>query len=169
MLMYREIVTKAVVGKGKIANTNEAVVSTSNIVSKVLGCWIINHYFVNSYEEGRVMARGKYDLHIWYGYGEDSDTAIHKQTIDYIEEYSLKMKHNENLTEENELSAKCIKYPVCSGLTLNSDGTISVIIDKELSLDVIGETTLKVQVTSSGEEWVNNEDIENIDTNYLNK
>lgn len=167
--MYREIVTKAVVGKGKLANANKAIVSTSNSVSKILGCWIINHYFVNNYENGHVVARGKYDLHIWYGYNDDRDTAVHKQTIDYVEEYTLNMKHIENLSEENELSAKCAKYPVCSGLTLNEDGTISVIIEKELRLDVIGETTLKVQIDSNYDEWVNDEDIENINVDYMNK
>ena len=43
--MYREIVTKAVVGKGKISNNSEIVINTSNVASKVLGCWIINHNF----------------------------------------------------------------------------------------------------------------------------
>lgn len=167
--MYREIVTKAVVGKGRLANTNQAIISTTNSVSKVLGCWIINHYFINNYEDGRVVAHGKYDLHVWYGYNGDSDTEIHKQTIDYVEEYTLKMKHIEKLSEENELISKCVKYPVCSGLTLNSDGTISVTIDKELWLDIIGETTLKVQIDSNFDEWVSDEDIENIDVNYMNK
>ena len=42
-LVYSEIVTRAVVGKGKIFNNNEVVVNTNNVPSKVLGCWIINH------------------------------------------------------------------------------------------------------------------------------
>ena len=89
--MYREIVTKAVIGKGKISNNSEAIIIPNNKVSKVLGCWIINHYFVNSYENGRVMAKGKYDLHVWYGFNDDADTCVHKQTIEYIEEYLLKI------------------------------------------------------------------------------
>ena len=169
--MYREIVTKAVVGKGKIANTSEVVVNVNNGVSKVLGCWIINHYFVSSYEDSKVIAKGKYDLHIWYGYNNDSDTMIHKQTVEYIEEFPLNMKNCETLNEENDLITKCIKYPTCNSLILNSTGTITVKVEKTLILDVIGETKLKVNIdTSSCDEWVdNNEEINDIDTNYLNK
>lgn len=167
--MYREIVTKAVVGKGKISNNSEAVIKINNAASKVLGCWIINHYYISSYEEGNVVVRGKYDLHIWYGFNGDTDTVVHKQTIDYVENFSLKMKNGESLSEENELIAKCVKYPTCTSLSLNDDGTISVKIEKEIALDVIGETTLKVQITNSDDDWINNDDIDNIDVNYIGK
>ena len=124
--MYREIVTKAVVGKGKISNVNTVNVMVSNMASKVLGCWVINHYFVHSFENGKVFAKGKYDLHLWYGFNNDGDTAIHKQTIDYIEEFPLRMKDGETVSENNEFIIKSVKYPTCSGLTLNDDGTIGV-------------------------------------------
>jgi spore coat protein E len=167
--MYREIVTRAVVGKGRIYNNNEAVIKTVSVPSKVLGCWIINHYYVNSFEGGKAIARGKYDLHVWYGFNDDTDTMIHKQTIDYVEEFALKMKPGEELSEENELISKCIKYPTCTSLNLNDDGTISIKVEKDISLDIIGEANLRVQISNSEEDWVNGEDIENIDVNYLNK
>lgn len=167
--MYREIVTKAVVGKGKISNNNEAVVTTTNVPSKVLGCWIINHYFVSSFEDGKVFAKGRYDLHIWYGYVNDTDTVVHKQTIDYIEEFPLRMKSGEVADETNEFVARCVKYPTCNSLNLNDNGTISVKVEKELALDVVGETKLKVQLSSTGDdEWIN-EDLDSINVNYLNK
>lgn len=163
--MYREIVTKAVIGKGKIADSGEVVIKTDNIVSKVLGCWIINHYCVSVLENSKVVAKGRYDLHIWYGINGDSDTCIHKQTVDYIQDFELNMKSGESLTSSNELNVTCVKYPTCSGLQLNEEGTINIKVDKELSLDVIGETKLKVQVDS--DEWSN--DINNINVDYLNK
>ena len=112
--MYREIVTKAVIGKGKINNSGEVILKSTNVVSKVLGCWIINHYFVSNFENGKVFARGKYDVHVWCGYNNDSDTEIYKQTIDYIEEFPLKLKDDEEIDENNEFVIKCIKYPTCS-------------------------------------------------------
>ena len=164
--MYREIVTRAVIGKGKIANIATAIITPSNTVSKVLGCWVINHYFVHSYDKERVFAKGRYDLHLWYGINNDGDTSLHKQTIDYIEEFNLNMKNGETLSENNEFIIKSIKYPTCSGLTLNDDGTISVKVEKELSLDVVGEAKLKVQV-SDIEDF--NDDLNCINVNYLNK
>ena len=165
--MYREIVTKAVVGKGKISNEGEIVVTSSNKVSKVLGCWVINHYYVSEFINSKVFAKGKYDIHVWYGYNNDSDTVIYKQTVDYMEEFNLNLKKNEELNENHEFVVRCIKYPTCSGLSLKEDGTISVKVEKELSVDVIGEVKLKVQI-SSEDDWCN-DDINSINVNYLNK
>ena len=165
--MYREIVTKAIIGKGKISNNGEVLISEINDVSKLLGCWVINHCFVSSFENGKVFAKGKYDIHLWCGVNGDSDTIIYKKTVDYIEEFSLKLK-DEEINENNEYVIKCAKYPSCNGLVLNEDGVISVKIEKELNLDIIGETTLKVQISSNKDEWISNEDIDNINVNYLN-
>ena len=43
MSSYKEIVTKAVIGKGKKLFTNEYVVDVEKDVSTILGCWVINH------------------------------------------------------------------------------------------------------------------------------
>ena len=166
--MYREIVTKAVIGKGKISNSSDVIVSPTNSASKVLGCWIINHYFVSNYDNGKVFAKGRYDVHIWYGFNNDTETVVHKQTVDYFEEFSLNVKSDEMTSENNEFVIRCLKYPTCSGLTLNEDGTISVKVNKELSLDIIGEAKLKVQISESND-WSNDEEINNINVNYLNK
>ena len=166
--MYREIVTKAVIGKGKISNSSDVIVSPTNSASKVLGCWIINHYFVSNYDNGKVFAKGRYDVHIWYGFNNDTETVVHKQTVDYFEEFSLNVKSDEVISENNEFVIRCLKYPTCSGLTLNEDGTISVKVNKELSLDIIGEAKLKVQISESND-WSNDEEINNINVNYLNK
>ena len=164
--MYREIVTKAVVGKGKISNISTVNVAVNEPVSKVLGCWVINHYFVHSFENNSVFAKGRYDLHLWYGANSDTDTSVHKQTIDYIEEFPVKMKEGETMNDSSEFIIKNVKYPTCSGLILNDDGTISVKVEKELSLDVIGDAKLKVQV--SDVESIN-DDLDNINVNYLSK
>ncbi len=167
--MYREIVTKAVIGKGKIANTSDIILNLANVPSKLLGCWIINHYYVGSYENGKVFAKGKYDLHVWYGYNNDSDTFIHRDTIEYIDEFNIRLKSGEELSDSSELVCQCVKYPTCSALSLGDDGKVTVKVDKELSLDVIGETKLKVQITNSEDEWVNSDDINSINVNYMNK
>lgn len=165
-VMFREIVTKAVIGKGKISNSGTIIINPSNAVSKVLGCWIINHYYVSGFEGGKVFVKGRYDLHLWYGYNNDSDTFLHKQTIDYIEDFSVKMKNGEVVDSSNEFVVKSSKYPTCNGLNLNEDGSINVVVEKELLLDVIGETTLKVQVSDIEEV---NGDIEDINVNYLHR
>ena len=80
----------------------------------------------------------------------------------------LTLKKDEEISESNEFIVRCSKYPTCSSLTLNSDGSISVKVEKELHLDIIGEAKLKVQI-SGEEDWCNNDDINDIDVNYLNR
>ena len=42
-MAYKEIVTKAVIGKGKKKYKNSYQVTVENTPSTILGCWIINH------------------------------------------------------------------------------------------------------------------------------
>lgn len=44
--MYKEIVTKAVIGKGKKTFRNTYELRTTDKIDTVLGCWVINHLLV---------------------------------------------------------------------------------------------------------------------------
>ena len=47
MSLYKEIVTKAVIGKGKKYYKNSYTITTDNEPTTVLGCWVINHVLVS--------------------------------------------------------------------------------------------------------------------------
>lgn len=49
MASYREIVTKAVISKGKKVFVHQNKLEASNGPTTVLGCWVINHVLVISY------------------------------------------------------------------------------------------------------------------------
>ena len=40
---YKEIITKAIIGKGKKVFKNEYSVECEKNINTVLGCWVINH------------------------------------------------------------------------------------------------------------------------------
>ena len=46
MAEYREILAKAVVGRGNKKYTTKHVISVDKQISKTLGCWIINHQYI---------------------------------------------------------------------------------------------------------------------------
>lgn len=46
-MAYKEIVTKAILGKGKKYYKNSYSVSVDGVPSTVLGCWVINHLLVS--------------------------------------------------------------------------------------------------------------------------
>lgn len=171
MSLYREIVTKAVIGKGKLKDKITLTFPCEHKVTKTLGCWIINNEFTPLYEKGKTFIKGKYEIHVWYAYSKDSKTALFQTTQEYLDEVELRMKNDETVSEKSELKAFCIKYPTCTRLTVGENGKIDVEVEKEYSLDVIGETKLKVQVSKLAEdEWLLDEEIDNnVDVEYLSK
>ena len=46
MSYFKEIVTKAVIGKGKKTTNLNHSVETEDNINTVLGCWVINHLLV---------------------------------------------------------------------------------------------------------------------------
>lgn len=46
MTLFKEIVTKAVIGKGKRTFTSTDTIIPNDIPTTVLGCWVINHLLV---------------------------------------------------------------------------------------------------------------------------
>ena len=62
--MYKEIVTKAIIGKGKKYYKNTYTVDTENIPTTVLGCWVINHKFKGSEVSGKIVIDGSFDVNI---------------------------------------------------------------------------------------------------------
>lgn len=171
MASYSEIVTKAVIGKGKKASKTIHEIPLNEKISKVLGCWIINNQFECVNLESRVEVKGKFELHIWYGYENDTNSDLIKEEVNYIEEIPLKFRHNASLTPDVELKGICSKYPTCVGLSLLKNGNIEVQVEKEYSIDVVGETKLKVQITQSiDEDWTLDDEIDSsVDVNYINE
>ena len=81
--MYREILTKAIIAKGDNQIFNKETIKTNKEVSKVLGCWIINHkYEINSLNN-IVKIKGQFDAFLWYGVNNNTDSDLLKQTFNY--------------------------------------------------------------------------------------
>ena len=54
MANYREIVTKAVIGKGKKTFTSTHSIVPDQLPNTILGCWVINHNFQGRKENDSV-------------------------------------------------------------------------------------------------------------------
>ena len=62
MALYKEIVTKAVIGKGKKQFTDNLSLQVTNNPNTILGCWVINHNFSGTFSNGTVTINGSYDI-----------------------------------------------------------------------------------------------------------
>ena len=153
MASYKEIVTKAVIGKGKKYFKNNYTIEAANKPSTVLGCWVINHKF-KGYKSGeKIGVDGSYDVNIWYSYENDSKTTVVNKQIKYNEIFNVKAKQEADLTGDTDIIVRTLKQPTCSKVDITEDGNISFDIEKELGVEVVGETKMKIAIEEEEEPW----------------
>lgn len=165
MSSYKEIVTKAVVGKGKKYFKNTYTIEATNKPSTVLGCWVINHKFKGYKSKDQIGVDGTYDVNIWYSYEDDSKTTVINKQIKYNDLFNVKVKEDADLTSDTDIIVRTLKQPTCSKVDIEEDGKISFDIEKELGVEIVGETKMKIAIEEDEEPWQDlteevNEDLE---------
>jgi len=159
MSSYREIVTKAVLGKGKKIFTHKNFIDVGKTPSNALGCWVINHNFKGYPSSGKIIIDGSFDVNIWYSFDNDTKTNVISKTITYSDTTSVKARESE-ITDDTEIIVRSLKQPTCSKVEIKN-GDIEFTIDKELGIEVIGDTKAKVLVEEEEDPWeIIGEDIE---------
>ncbi len=140
----REIITKAVCGKGHKFSQGTHVLTASYAPNTILGCWVINHKF-KAHKVGDVVeVVGSYDIDVWYSYENNTKTDVAKAEIKYVEPVPLSYLDPHQLGESCTVVAECSQEPRCVEASLLGDRRIAVEVEKELVVEVIGETKLKV-------------------------
>ena len=157
-MAYKEIVTKAIIGKGKKSFKNNYSITPTDKPTTVLGCWVINHKFKGNKNGGKIGVDGSFDVNIWYSYDNDSKTSVANQTIEYNDLFNVKLKENADLNGDTDIIVRSLNQPTCTGVKINDDGSISFDIDKELGVEIVGETKVKIAIEEDEEPWDDIED-----------
>ena len=175
MSTYKEIVTKAVVGKGKKYYKNTYTVNTDNNPDTVLGCWVINHKFSGNEENGKIVINGSFDVNLWYSYDNNTKTSVITKNIPYKEVVTVSQKETTD-SSKKDIIVRSLKQPSC--ISAKEDGSsINIEIEKELGVEVVGDTKVKVAIEEDEEPWdelpeevteeTEKEIEENIDPDYI--
>lgn len=167
MATYKEIVTKAIVGKGKKYFKNNYNISTTDNPSTVLGCWVINHKFKGYKTGDKIGVDGSYDVNIWYSYDNDSKTTVINKKVDYNDLFNVKVKENADLTGDTDIIVRTLKQPNCIKVNIDENGNINFDIEKELGVEIVGETKMKIAIEEDEEPWDEIED--DVDETVLNE
>ena len=138
MAIYKEIVTKAVIGKGKKDYSDTYSVTLDNKPSTVLGCWIINHNFRGYPDNGKIIIDGSFDVNIWYSYDNDTKTNVINKRITYSDTSSIKSRNSDNITPNTEVIVRSLKQPNVSKVDINNNDIVFT-IEKELGIEIIGD------------------------------
>lgn len=171
MALYKEIVTKAVIGKGKKYFKNSYTLTPTDQPTTVLGCWVINHQFKGYKTGDKIGVDGSYDVNIWYSYENDSKTTVVNKKIEYNDLFNVKTKASADLSGDTDIIVRTLKQPNCVKVNIEDDGTISFDIEKELGVEIVGETKVKISVEEDEEPWeeVEDEMIEEVEEQIENE
>ena len=173
-MAYREIVTKAVIAKGKKKYKNSYQITVDNEPTTVLGVWIINHNFKATDIGEKIKIDGSFDANVWYSYDNDTKTTVVSRPITYIEEEKLHIPDKE--VTNKDIIIRSLKQPTC--ISAKEDGkTINLDIEKELGIEIVGDTKVKItSVDDDDEGWdeltdeaKTDEEISKINPNYIDE
>lgn len=168
MANYKEIVTKAIIAKGKKTFTTTADILVNNKPSTILGCWVINHNFNGVRNNNKIIIDGSYDINIWYSYDNDTKTEVVKETNTYKEVVNMRSRDDE--TGNEEIIVRSLKQPNCIKIDI-VDNKIEYVIEKELGIELVDDVKVKIETSIEEDPWdeivdeSNNN--ENIDDNYI--
>lgn len=155
---FKEIVTKAVIGKGKKYYKNAYTIETEHTPTTVLGCWVINHSFKGADVGGKIVINGSFDVNIWYSYDNDTKTTVITKKITYNEAVVIRQKETTDASGK-DVVVRSLKQPSCINAKENGK-TISIEIEKELGIEIVGDTKIKVPIEEDEEPWDEIDDTE---------
>ena len=151
MANTREIVTKAVVGKGKKTFTTNKEVTPEFKPSTILGCWVINHNFKGVKNGNKIDIEGSYDVNIWYSCEGDTKTEVVRDTNKYKEEVNVPNTKEEDITNEDVI-IRSLKQPTCTRCDI-VEGKIEYTVEKELGIEIVGDVKVKIAYDDEEDPW----------------
>ncbi|GED70132.1 spore coat protein E [Brevibacillus reuszeri] len=150
-LQCRELIAKAVCGKGHKFSTTTHTIIPSQTPSTILGCWIINTNFQAEKVGDAVEVSGTYDVNLWFSFANNTQTEVKRETVKFSVLVPLTF-FDRNCRGDLEIVARAVEQPKCVKAELSGGGTITVKVESEFAVEIIGETKVCVVVCNSCEE-----------------
>ena len=168
MSSFKEIVTKAVIGKAKKTNSNSFTLTPEEMPNTVLGCWVINHSF-NGVKgtNGSVTINGNFDVNVWYSYDNDTKTTVTTRKFSYTDAINVPIKDNGKIESNSEIIVNALKQPTVTDVKIIGE-LVNLKIEKELGIEVLGNATVKIQVEDDYDDYEEVYDEENNDELNIN-
>ena len=170
MSNFKEIVTKAIIGKCKKKIISSYDIECDEKPNTILGCWVINHSFRGVNNLGKVNVSGSFDVNVWYSYDNDTKTDVLKETVPYTE--TVHIKNNSNVTNQ-EAIIRSLKQPNCIKVDIDGNDIVYT-IEKELGIELVGDEKVKIAIDENEDPWdeiiddVNDKQIDNeVDENFI--
>ena len=152
MAYFKEIVTKAIIGKGKKTTNLEHEIQTEDNVNTVLGCWVINHTFNGLNNGGKVLVNGSYDINIWYSYDNNTKTNVLVRRFNYQDIMNVKIRENGEFSNTSEIIVRSLNQPSVTDVSIDN-GKILLSVHKEMGVEIVGDTKVRVSVEDDFDDY----------------
>ena len=162
MAYFKEIMTKAVIGKGKKSTDQDLVINTDNNIDTVLGCWVINHTFSGVNNNGKVLVNGSYDINVWYSYDSNTKTNVLVNRFTYQDTMNVRIKEDSELNNTSDIIIRSLNQPSVVDVNVDNN-TIKLKVHKEMGAEIIGDTKVRVSVEDGLDDYEEFEDYDSID------
>lgn len=154
MSNFKEIVTKAVVGKGKKTTIDNHTIELSTNPSTVLGCWVINHTFKGIKEKDSVKVIGTFDTNIWYSKDDNTNTEVYKDVVNYEE--IIPIKKLEDFDGQDEIIVRVVKQPTVTSAEFK-ENKLEYSIEKTIACELVGDAKIKIGVEEYSDDPIEEE------------
>ena len=169
MSEIREIVTRAVISKGRKIFRIKENIPLNEQAEKILGCWIVNNGIETELNDGKVKVCGNFEIDIWYSTPNNERTNIAKISTRYEDTIRVRQIICDPISNDTEVVTQFIQQPSCTNACINND-TVEVEVLFEILSEVIGETKIMVNVFTCQETNDFIDDFENeINENFINE
>lgn len=148
-LQLREIITKAVCGKGRKFSQVSHTVTPSNAPTSILGAWIINNQYEAVHSTNGVEVIGSYDINIWYSYDRNTKTDVAKETVSYVDVVPLSFLDKKHKPATAEVYALAVTDPNCVEASISGNGVV-IRVEREFKVEMTAETKVCVVVSPHG-------------------
>ncbi len=157
----REIICKAVCGRGRKFSQVTHTVTPPHKPSSILGAWLINHQYDAVKSGDGIEVVGTYDINIWYSYDKNTKTDVAKQTVSYAELVPLSYLDPKHRASTEEVSAEATQEPNCIEANVSSSGESVIIrVEREFQVEMVAETKVCVLVCEGGCDDFGDKDID---------
>ncbi len=148
----REIITSAVCGKANKYSQSTYVIRPAHQPSTIGGCWVMNHTYEGALVGDVVEVHGRLDINVWYSYEGNSETAVAKETVSYVQEITLENVDPYCFRDDLEVVVKVNSEPNCLDASIVEDShEVSVKVEMELVVELVGKTKLFVLTCHPGD------------------
>ena len=167
--MFREIIVKTMIGKGKYNGLETQKITLPKAASKTLGCWIINHQFDTEESKRNVVIKGQFDVQLWYATDHDQKTNVYNETIPFFGQCQMSWRKLKTVGNETWIHVHVVKYPTAISMSLVDEKTVEIQIESAYIIDAFSDAivTIDCKEDDVDDSDLDEEIIMNVNPHYL--